>query len=518
MDRQISVLIVDDEMYVREGLRHILDWESLGFTICDEAGNGQEAVEKIRLYQPGIVLMDIRIPGMSGIEVIRTAREDGFQGEFIVLSGYSDFRYAQASIQYGVRDYLVKPVEEEKLTQAVLAAAEKISRMNDREMSLVQYRKKAKSMVLHDVLTGKEFDPYINYRELKLDASLYQVIIYESGIPQLQFIHFADILLPGEQQDLYVEQMRIQDREVILLKNRYPMERFQRWISHYSKGYQKNSFMDSAFFAYGEAVSDIREIHRSYAQCLTLIERRFFCDEKQRALSWLELPKKKGIGQIGEEESRLYSERLAGYLQTHSRNKIDRLLEELKLYLTENDFSILAIRHFLIGIFLEVKHRILKSYGSGAEIPFPKNAAVIETIESMRFLYEILGYFREQSEMIMEHVGNETADSIFDEILYYVQSNYAIPLKLEEIGPMFGYSSSYLGKLFIQKCGCSFKAYLDKLRIDRSKELLVKTDMKIYEIAAMVGYKYVDVFHQKFKKQESLSPADYRKQEREKNR
>lgn len=129
LSRKISVLIVDDEKYIREGLQALLKWETMGFSVCDEAGTGEEALEKIFLYQPDLVLMDIKMPGMSGIDVIKTVREKDYAGEIIVLSGYSDFQYAQSAMHYGVEEYIVKPVEEKILLDAVLRVKEKISRV-----------------------------------------------------------------------------------------------------------------------------------------------------------------------------------------------------------------------------------------------------------------------------------------------------------------------------------------------------------------------------------------------------
>ena len=143
LSRKISVLIVDDEKYIREGLQALLEWETMGFSVCDEAGTGEEALEKIFLYQPDLVLMDIKMPGMSGIDVIKTVREKDYAGEIIVLSGYSDFQYAQSAMHYGVEEYIVKPVEEKILLDAVLRAKEKISRVQDRENFMQQYLKKS---------------------------------------------------------------------------------------------------------------------------------------------------------------------------------------------------------------------------------------------------------------------------------------------------------------------------------------------------------------------------------------
>lgn len=503
-----DVLIVDDEAYVREGLKYIIDWDKLGFIICDEAENGDEAVEKIMLYQPGLVLLDIKIPGIHGTEVIQKVREQGFGGEIIILSGYSEFKYAQAALQFGAFDYLTKPVDEIKLADTVKAVKEKIDKQNDKERSLGQYIKKAKSMVLYDIITGREFDPTINYNELGLYASIYQVVIYENYAPYFQLNDFASLLMIEKNS---FEHTRIHQREVILLKNRFALERFWSWVSHYESGYQKGSFMDSLFFVYGEAVSDIREISRSYYQCVALIKRRFFCGENQHMLSYKELPPSRGETEIDPSIGKTYGKKFFQYIQASSRTKISNTMEELKEYLLQNDFELLGIRHFLVDIFLQVKQNTVQVYGSSQEIPFQNNAAIIEIIENKSYLYEILDYFTEQFEMAMGHIGSNASDSVFDDILYYIDMNYASQLKLEEVASLFGYNSSYFGKLFTQKNGCNFKTHLDEVRIRNAKKMLLDTDIKVYEIAARVGYNHVDIFHQKFKKLVHMSPAEFRK-------
>lgn len=111
----MKLFIADDEIDVREGLRYLLDWSELGFYICGEGKNGQDALDQILKFQPDVVLMDIRMPKLSGLEVVKQAKEQGFQGKFIILSGYSDFSYAQGAIQLGVNCYLTKPIDENEL-------------------------------------------------------------------------------------------------------------------------------------------------------------------------------------------------------------------------------------------------------------------------------------------------------------------------------------------------------------------------------------------------------------------
>lgn len=114
-----TVLIADDEVNIREGLKIIIDWNELGFEICGEAANGEEALSAILEKNPSLVLLDIRMPKMYGTDLIRIARERGYKGRFIILSGYSDFTYAQTAIRYGVDFYITKPIDEDELSQAI---------------------------------------------------------------------------------------------------------------------------------------------------------------------------------------------------------------------------------------------------------------------------------------------------------------------------------------------------------------------------------------------------------------
>ena len=111
----------------------------------------------------------------------------------------------------------------------------------------------------------------------------------------------------------------------------------------------------------------------------------------------------------------------------------------------------------------------------------------------------------------MDATGNPNRDTILDEVLYYIYNNFTTNIKLESLAPLFGYNSAYLGKIFHKAMGKSFNTYVDIKRIEASKKMLEETDMKVYEISDLIGYKNVDYFHKKFKKYVGKSPAEYRK-------
>lgn len=115
----LRVLIIDDQPIVRDSLKAIIDWESFGFTICGEGIDGRDGLNKILTLEPDLVLTELEMHRLFGIDVIRKAKEKGFDGKFIILTGYPDFFSAQNAIRLGVSSYLLKPIDEEELIEAV---------------------------------------------------------------------------------------------------------------------------------------------------------------------------------------------------------------------------------------------------------------------------------------------------------------------------------------------------------------------------------------------------------------
>lgn len=507
----INVLIVDDEQIVREGLKHIIDWKSLGFCICGESPTAEDAIEKVKKYQPELILLDIRMPRIYGTEFIEIVRNDGYTGEFIILSGYSDFKYAQIALRYSVSFYLVKPIDEEELTSAVLSVKNKIQERDSKTQYMNQYLSKVKEMILQDLLLNREANTNVNYIQLGLSYPIYQVVIYEKYTPFSTAYDFTDLLRISNQSSNSFEHIKLDNQDIILLKGDFALERFKSCLRHYKQGAEKGSPLDSLFLTYGATVPRIQMISASYEACKRLMARRFFCEENQHVLSYEVLPELSTYTSIVNSETcNYYSEKLTNHIQAYDRKRITETLDELKRSLYTSGDDPMAIKHFLADILLQIKQSIMYSFKS-AEIPLPHNSVLIEYIENKYYLYEILLYFSELFELVIRSIGNNSQNSVFDNILYYINHNYEKSLRLERIATLFGYNSSYLGQLFVQKLGYNFNAYLDVVRIKEAQVLLSNTDFKIYEISRQVGYKNVDYFHQKFKKLVGQSPTEFRK-------
>ena len=230
-----TVFIADDELIIRQGIKCIIDWEQLGFEIIGEASNGEDALNFILNKHPDLVLMDIRMPKMLGLDVVEAARNKGFNGKVIILSGYTDFKYAQAAIKNGVDYYLTKPIDEDELYETVDSIRSQISKEAEDKETLSTYRDKAKSMILFDILTGTS--TINNIDDMNIDADIYQVVIYEKyshHATELPY-KFSDLLKVTNKRNSSYESIEIDQNEVILLKGEFTLHKFQEFLDHYNR-------------------------------------------------------------------------------------------------------------------------------------------------------------------------------------------------------------------------------------------------------------------------------------------
>jgi two-component system response regulator YesN len=351
-----------------------------------------------------------------------------------------------------------------------------------------------------------------------MTAHIYQVLIYEKYNHSQDAVSysFSDLLRVTNKNNNSFDFIDLEEKQIILLKGDYAILRFQDFLSRYHQVLkpQEGSPLDSIFIAYGRSVSELTDIYLSYEDACHLMERRFFCEHKQHTLGYeelLDLPN--GQFELSEKLLQEYSDKLVNYIQAFHKHQVNEVLSTLfkKLYRSNN--TPLRIKQFMIDLYLMVKEKVYHLYNK-SDIPFLPNGTIIEEFNKKYYLYEIIDLFQAQCEMIIRSIGDTSHENIIDNIIHYIKHNYMNNMKLETIAPLFGYNSSYLGKIFNKKMGMNFNSYVDSIRIEKSKELLEHETLKVYEVAARVGYQNVDYFHMKFKKYMNMSPAEYRKKAR----
>lgn len=502
------ILVVDDEDIIREGIKCLFDYEALGFTICGEAATGEQAYAQITALQPDVVMMDIRMPGMSGLDVVKKVRQDGYSGKIIIVSSYTDFTYAREAMRHGVQQYITKPIDEDELSEILLRFREELDRQQQADSASRRYRQKARYSILRDVLEGEAELNAAEQADLNLCADSYRVVIcdrYRHDSPDPAEGFEALMCYPNPNHSSW-DRVTLHGSEVFLLKGSAAIARFEE---------RRHGCTEELFLAMGSTAAELSGVSRSYRQAEQLKSRRFFSLRDSHAVGIEALESREDAQPfISNEHLQCYSGRLLSAIQSFNRSAMLQAVEDLQQELRGSADSEDSAKLFLAALYLQVKNQMNHLY-PGESIPFSATADVIATVEKSRYLHEITGMFREQFSAIIDAIGASNRDSVLEEILHYIEHNYASNITLEDISQLFGYNRSYLGKIFSKKMGQNFNSYIDQIRIEKSKELLLSDDSKVYAIAARVGYKNVDYFHIKFKKYVGISPAEYRKQHKE---
>lgn len=514
----LQVYIADDEEVVREGLKTIIDWTAINFTICGEAGDGETALTDILRLQPDLVLLDIRMPKLHGLELAAQARQKGFNGKIIILSGYSEFKYAQDAIRCNVDFYLNKPIDEDELFEAVKSIHNAIQKEKLHSQHIVYYREKAKHRILQDMIQlpteGKNKNLAsinVNLTDLNLEADVYQIIILvNTSTSEMDVYHeFCKLLKIPKNSTIDIEHFILHETDVVFIKGKAMLKRFNEKVTTYMNDAPFNAQIPF-FIAAGQVVTDMNEIYFSYHGALAIKEHRFFGSPAQKIFLYNQLPKELDLTlTLTSEDSKAYATKIYQTLLSNNAVSRSEIMLNLKSDLLKSSDSVEYIKAFLSGLYLQIKFMVQQDYPT-KELSFKNNSETINFIHSRNYLSEILDYFSEYFEDIIGMIRIDSNDRILDDLINYIQNNYQKNLKLATLSELFGYNSSYLGKLLTKKLGQNFNAYLDAVRVEKAKELLTNEELKIYEISERVGYKNVNDFHKKFKSLSCCSPSEYR--------
>ena len=506
------ILVVDDEAIIREGIKCLFDYESLGFTICGEAATGEQAYSRIRELRPDVVLMDIRMPGMSGLDVAKRVREEGYDCRIVIVSSYTDFSYAREAMRQGVQRYITKPIDEDELEQILRQFKEELDQKALATDTTKHFRTKAHYSITREILEGKADPNNPALKDLHMEADIFCVALCQeyrhSGIDCHSL--FTELLCIPNQDNCAYDHITLHGSELYLLKGSHVIQRLlERSLASH------NEPISSLFIGLGRPVASLQQVHKSYEDTQRLKNRRFFCPKDSHIMDQTALEQIDAtVPFICNDHMAEISDQIMGCIQSFNRKGLIEVLEWLQGQLRVTSDSVDSVKLFLAALYLQIKTQMNHLYPNDG-IPFSANADIIASIDESCYLHEIIDLFREQFETIMSAIGTSNRDSVLDEILHYIHHNYASNITLEDISQLFGYNRSYLGKIFSKKMGQNFNSYIDQIRIEKSKELLLSDDSKVYAIAARVGYKNVDYFHIKFKKYVGISPAEFRKRHKE---
>lgn len=505
----MKFIIADDEPIVREGLKTIIDWSGMGFTLCDEASDGNEAVEKIMEKNPELVILDIKMPELSGVKVAEVVRQKGYQGKIIILSGFSDFAYAQAAIRQGVESYLVKPIDEEELIDALLKVRKKIEQEN---LSNIYHSKKlhdTKDMLLKHLLTGQRADAANHFNDygLTFHEAPYQLVMLDYSHYKNTDIKACCNYWQKLYSDYQTEFITIENTIVLLIQGNDSIQHFSAniilWLQKASQEDLPNPFV-----IISGTFRDVSNFPEYYQKLKKISLRRFFYYEDNKPVY---------IDILSANEAFVSAEKLnpiefieSIYMAVLDKNTSLISMTAKKLYyvLQNRNFTVEQIYQILINCILQLKALLNETYIK--EFIEFNEKELINQICSCCTLYEIITLLETRFTLFCDYVKKSSEVKIIEKVLNYMDIHYNEDLKLEKIADLFGYNPAYLGRLLYCRIGTNFNLYIERKRLDKAKDMLIHTDIKIPEICNLIGYQNVEYFYRKFKKYTSLTPGNYR--------
>lgn len=500
-----QLMIIDDEPIVRSGIRSLIQWEDYRFEVCAEGLDGKDGLRKVLEFQPDLVLVDVKMPGMSGIELIQEARKQGFMGMFIILTGYSDFEFAKQAISLGVRAYLLKPIDEEELMTYLAEVLSELEAKKNRDDYFTKSELIARQEVMRRLL-----HPNNASEELKRDMKLYGLDFKEhcyccaivsmknlekSPVPTEETLHFLT-------RDMnHMESIMMEDAIVLLCRGITFVEvaiRINRNIER-----MEGRHMEIPYVFLGHNVIHWKDIQFSYESARFFWEHRFLY-AKERVIT-IDMPE--SMEQITVER---ILEQLENFVDIGDMKGIENTMTELEQYartrlLKESDIKVLVAHNLIL-----LHNRLLLKYDH-KKAEFPSLTQLREEIKNCNSIDSLILKAIKFCKSMSEIVEGSTSDNIAKRVLAYMEKNYDKDLKLENIAKAFNYNSAYLGKLFKKEMGEGFNNILDSIRIENAKKLLVEQDYKVYQVSEKVGFSNIDYFYNKFKKHVGVSPKEFQK-------
>jgi len=520
-----KVFLVEDEIVAREGIRDNVDWQSLGFTFCGEAPDGEMALPLIQESRPDVLITDIKMPFMNGLQLCRIVREQFPAIKIIILSGYDDFKYAQEAITLGVTEYLLKPVGVQDLRTVLRRIAAQLddaqqsqTRVSELVTQLEDIRALRQNEFLLDVLLGRlsTSEALMQSKELGIDlmAQFYLVLLITIRLDcdgqSLNYRAFQQAEQTiKEVTDDHPDILSVRkDLEEIVLLLKGKTETYLMQEARTLSGTLREAITSrtpcTPIIGRGNPKERLQDIAQSFAEALHAVQ------QASPAVQPIDLE------QEDEALLRLDKPAIEAYLKYGARAEFDRFFRMHIAPLSQAVLNSSMFKHyFFIDILLTTAHFVTALGGEIAEL-VPEIAeleAAVQQIQTAEQIYTQTQRILGEALNFRDQLAKSAALKLIAKAKTYIRQHYADPnLSLGTLAAHVNLSPSHFSAVFSREVGQTFKEYLTEVRIDSAKELLCTTSLKIFEIAYEVGYSDPHYFSAVFRKITGRSPTDFKKQ------
>ncbi|GLC89657.1 response regulator [Lysinibacillus piscis] len=517
----MRVLLVDDEAQIRKGLMKKVKWVEFGYDEILEAANGVEALEVLQQYKIHLILTDIRMPRMDGVELAQKCHESYPNCKLVVLSGYSDFDYVKKAMQYGVRDYLLKPIAPDELNEMVYKMTVEINKELQKQKEIDSakhfvhsYFHEVQEQYLLYMVKDEWLQKHLvveRVKQLQLDEILkqpYQLLTAElrgnssSRVSELWYsfqLISRELTVPNKWIYAFINPSYRNVVHFLVLADDKVLATFIQSLLAEVKRLLRLELV----IGIGNKAVGIENLKTSYISSLL-------------AWSQSELGCQSQIIQAGEISKETVdvstdSERILLHaiesLNAESFNKQIKQLFDISLHHSVWSFSYMANR------ILFLLSAVGQKYDADSQGVKELLWECQQSIWALQSDVSIIEKIQDLAKKIMENVRKARYSNgrlVVENIRQYMDEHYGTEITLTSLSEMFHMNNAYLSELFKEQIGENFSDYLTRIRMEKAQIFLQDEQLKIIDVANLVGYANSGYFSTVFKKYFKQTPVEYR--------
>lgn len=536
---EIKVFLVEDEMVIRRGIKNSIDWEKEGYIFCGEASDGELAYPMIIKEKPDILITDIRMPFMDGLELCKLVKKELPNIKILILSGYDEFDYAKEAIRLGVTEYLLKPISSGKLLEALNGVSESIRREKEdkdlvrknmeemRENTEHEKQKFFEQMIAGNLSMADALETGKKY-EMNLSAGMYNLLLFRFTLGEenrksgelLGEAEYAIEKLTERLEYVFEFQRGVEGWAFLLMAdNEEQMSERVKELSKDLEEIMKNYSTIAYFGGIGQPVARLRELEESFREAERALAARFTM-ELNRIISVEDIRMAQNVDTLDDIEITSFGEiektrtMLEKFLNNGAEDEIDEFVDVYINELPEENLKSVLMRQYIImDAYIVMMSFCEKIEGIEGEMQ-AQSEELKNSMKTIQTLEEIKNYIRMLLKKIIgvrDTISGRRYSDIIEIAKDQIRKTYmSDEISLNTIAAEVGMSPSYFSSIFSKEMGKTFVEYLTEIRMDRAKELLMCSSMKTSEIGYEVGYKDPHYFSYIFKKTQNCTPKEFR--------
>lgn len=494
-----KVLIVEDMDITREDIMALIDWEKYGFQLLPGARNGKIGLEYAVRYRPDIILTDIKMPVMTGLDMITEIRKTDAQVKVILLTAYEEFELAKKALEMGVHSYVLKyEIDEEMLLEELNKLVEVIRKERSIEKLTIRHN-------LERILRDTDGEIYVEEKYFQWIVNSVLLDVWQSSVRnEMSEENLMDML--GEELPEYqFVFLGIKPREYLIflkMPRIYSELERRQYVREFIAAFQeifKRMLNTGTAVAIGGYIGSNRDLGPCRRKAADYLPQHIFykgsCILEEKPEDAAEDRAERIAKRLKEIQQEIRSSEYER-VRTMIRELFDKELAESR-DVTLVQKTVTKLAHYFQEKGYEVRLAVFDDYLNRVFVNLMEDN-IYHTEERFEYLLEIL------NECTDRQFGRKIRDA-----LTYLREHYAEDVGLNEVAQLLDVTPIYLSHLFKKEVGMTFSAYVTKLRIDRAKELLRRGDKKIYEISEMVGYQTVQYFSKVFKRETNKTPKEF---------